>query len=138
MRLNLGECLSDDVAVASSRIVYVPLAALLLAVGLAACGGAEKSYTYNFAGRDASSAGIYLTIISPVKLPPSAFKSGKLVDHVSGPEDCAFTQKINKPPHKYAALLGTKLTVKVYGAAAAAKFICSIVRNSGSMQIINP
>jgi Ca2+/H+ antiporter len=124
--------------VAGARIVYLTLAAMLLVAGLAACGGGKKSYTYNFAGKDASSAGIYLTIISPVKLPPSAFKGGKLVDHVTGPEDCAFTQKINKPPRRYAALLGTKLTVKVYGTAATAKFICSIIRKSGSTQIIHP
>lgn len=128
----------DEVVVAGSRIVYVSLAAFLLAVGLAACGGAKKSYSYNFAGKDASSAGIFLTIISPVKLPPSAFKSGKVVDHVSGPEDCAFTQKINKPPRRYAALLGTKLTVKVYGAAVTAKFVCSIIRKSGSTPFIQP
>jgi Ca2+/H+ antiporter len=136
--LNLVVLLSDDVVVAGSRVVCFSLAVLLLAVGLAACGGGKKTYIYNFAGKDTSSAGIYLTIISPVKLPPSAFKNGKLVDHVSGPEDCAFTQKINKPPRKYASLLGAKLTIKVYGAAATAKFICSIIRRSGSTQIIHP
>ena len=124
--------------VAGARIVYLPLAATLLVTGLAACGGGTTSYTYNFAGKDATSAGIYLTIVSPVRLPPSAFKGGKLVDRVTGPEDCAFTQKINKPPRRYAALLGTKLTVKVYGTAASATFICSIIRKSGSTQIIRP
>src|SRR5579862_5908632 len=124
--------------VAGARISSFAVVALLLAAALAACGGAKNGYTYNFAGKDASSAGIYFTIVSPVRLPPSAFKGGKLVDHVRGPEDCAFTQKINKPPRKYAALLGTKLTIKVYGTAATAKFICSIIRKSGSAQIIHP
>jgi hypothetical protein len=82
---------------------------------LVACGGGKKTYTYNLAAKagDQRAAGTYLTVISPVKLPASAFKSGRLVAHVTGPEDCAFTQRINKPPPKYAALNGTKLTVKV-------------------------
>ena len=122
--------LPDVRGVADSRIVYVPLAALLLAAGLAACGSGQKTYIYNFAGKDASSAGIYLTIVSPVKLPPSAFKSGKLVAHVSGVEDCAFTQKINNPPRKYAALLGTKLTIKVYGPPRRRS---SFARSSGNL-----
>ncbi len=125
----------------TATIVYAIAAALALVSVLAACGGGKKSYTYNLAGKanDPSSAGVYLTVISPVKLPPSAFKSGRLVDHVSGPEDCAFTQRINKPPRKYAALNGTKLTVKVYGSSATAKFICGVIRKSGaSVQIIHP
>jgi hypothetical protein len=124
-----------------ARIACAVATALALVSVVAACSGdGKKSYTYNFAGKadDPTSAGIYLTVISPVKLPPSAFRSGRLVDHVTGPEDCAFTQRINKPPRKYAALNGTKLTVKVYGNGATAKFICGIIRNSGAVQIIHP
>ena len=102
---------------------------------LAACGGGgTKGYTYNLAGKagDPTAAGVYLTVISPVRLPRSAFKSARLVDHVSGPEDCSFTQRINKPPKNYAKLNGTKLTIKVYGSSATAKFICGVVSKSGA------
>ena len=119
-----------------------PLAVAIALVGvLAACGGGTKGYTYNLAGKagDPRAAGLYLTVISPVQLPRSAFKSARLVDHVSGPEDCSFTQRINKPPQKYAKLNGTKLTIKVYGSSATAKFICGVVNKSGaSVQLIHP
>lgn len=119
------------------------LAAAVALVGvLAACGGGStKGYTYNLAGKanDPSAAGLYLTVSSPVRLPRSAFKSARLVDHVSGPEDCAFTQRINKPPRNYPKLNGTKLTIKVYGSSATAKFICGVIRKSGaSVQIVHP
>jgi hypothetical protein len=131
-----------DVAGPQTARIACAIAAAFALVGLlAACGGAgQKSYTYNFAGKagDPRAAGIYLTVISPVKLPPSAFKSGRLVDHVTGPQDCAFAQRITKPPRKYAALDGTKLTVKVYGTSDAAKFICGVIRKSASVQIIHP
>jgi hypothetical protein len=126
----------------TARIVCASAGALALACLVVACGGGgKKVYTYNLAAKagDPTSAGTYLTVISPVKLPPSAFKSGRLVDHVTGPEDCAFTQRINKPPPKYAALNGTKLTVKVYGSSSAAKFICAVISKSpASVQVIKP
>jgi hypothetical protein len=126
----------------TARIACAIAAALALACVLVACGGGgKKTYTYNLAAKasDPTAAGTYLTVISPVKLPPSAFKSGRLVDHVTGPEDCAFTQRINKPPPKYAALNGTKLTVKVYGSSSAGKFICAVIsKSSTSVQIIRP
>jgi len=126
----------------TARIAVAVAVALALACVLVACGGGgKKAYTYNLAAKasDKTAAGTYLTVISPVKLPPSAFKSGRLVDHVTGPEDCAFTQRINKPPPKYAALNGTKLTVKVYGSSSAAKFICAVIsKSSTSVQIIKP
>jgi hypothetical protein len=127
----------------TARVVCASAAALALVCVLVACGGGggKKTYTYNLAAKasDRTAAGTYLTVISPVKLPPSAFKSGRLVDHVTGPEDCLFTQRINKPPPKYAALNGTKLTIKVYGSSSAAKFICAVIsKTSTSVQIIKP
>jgi hypothetical protein len=128
----------------TGRITCAIAAALALACVLVACGGGgggKKTYTYNLAAKasDRTAAGTYLTVISPVKLPPSAFKSGRLVDRVTGPEDCLFTQRINKPPPKYAALNGTKLTIKVYGSSSAAKFICAVIsKTSTSVQIIKP
>ena len=126
--------------VASVRAAKSAGAIALVGV-LAACGGGTKGYTYNLAGKagDPTAAGLYLTVISPVQLPRSVFKSARLVDHVSGPEECSFTQRINKPPRKYAKLNGTKLTIKVYGSSATAKFICGVIRKSGtSVQIIHP
>jgi hypothetical protein len=123
-------------------IACATAAALALACGLVACGGGGKQvYTYNLAAKagDRTAAGTYLTVISPVKLPSSAFKSSRLVDHVTGPEDCSFTQRIDKPPPKYAALNGTKLTVKIYGSSSTAKFICAVVsKSSTSVQIVKP
>jgi hypothetical protein len=128
--------------VTSLRSACAITAAVGLVSILAACGGSgTKGYTYNLAGKagDPTAAGVYLTVISPVQLPRSAFKSARLVDHVSGPEDCSFTQRINKPPPKYVKLNGTKLTIKVYGSSATAKFICGVVSKSGaSVQIIHP
>jgi hypothetical protein len=123
------------------RVAYAIAAALALVSVVVACGGGTKSYTYNLAGKanDPAAAGLYLTLISPVKLPPLAFKSARLVDHVTGAEDCVFTQRINKPPRKYAALKGTKLTVQVHGDSPMAKFICGVIRKSGSsVQIVHP
>jgi hypothetical protein len=117
------------------------LIALTLVSVLVACGGGKRIYTYNLAGKanDPTASGLYLTVVSPVKLPASAFKSGRLVDHVTGPEDCAFSQRINKPPRKYAALKGTKLTVKIYGKNRTAKFICAVIsKSSAAVQIIRP
>lgn len=122
------------------KIACAMATALALVSVLGACGGSgTRSYTYNLAGKagDPTAAGLFLTLISPVKLPPEAFKTGRLVDHVTGPEDCAFTQPINKPPPKYAALKGTKLTIKVYGTSPMAKFICALMRKSGSAQIFH-
>jgi hypothetical protein len=128
--------------VTSAKSACAIAVAIALVGVLAACGGGgAKGYTYNLAGKagDPTAAGLYLTVISPVQLPRSAFKSARLVDHVSGPEDCSFMQRINKPPPKYARLNGTKLTIKIYGSSATAKFICGVVRKSGtSVQIVHP
>jgi hypothetical protein len=118
--------------------------AALLAVGLtvivAGCGGGKTSYTYSFtaSGNAAFSKGIYLTIISPIKVPASAFKGGRMVDHVSGPEACSFSQVVKNAPAKYAQFDGKKLTIKIYGSVPVAKLICNIAQKSGATEFFKP
>jgi hypothetical protein len=112
--------------------------ALGLALLLAGCGGGSK-YTYSFAanGNNAFDRGIYLRVISPIKVPDSAFKNAKRVDHVSGPKVCSITQTVKDPPAKYAEFAGKKLTIEIYGTNPLAKLICSIARK-GTTQIFKP
>ena len=118
--------------------------AALLAVGLAlvlaACGGGGGSkYTYSFASSDtgAFSKNIYIKLISPVKIDPSAFKGDKIVDHVSGPKDCSITQTVTKPPAKYAELKGKKVTIEIYGTNPLAKLVCNLAKK-GAKNFFNP
>jgi hypothetical protein len=108
---------------------------LVLASVVGACGGEMKpNYTYDFAASsdNAASKGVYLSIESPVKIPDSAFKNGRLVNHVSGPEACAFKQTITRPPKQYASLDGTTVTFKVYGKGLIASLICRVVKSAGT------
>jgi hypothetical protein len=112
--------------------------AALVAVGLAlvvaGCGGGGGTkYTYSFASSDtgALSQGVYIKLISPVKIDASAFKGDKMVDHVSGPKACSITETVKKPPAKYAALDGKKVTIEIYGSNPLVKFVCSLVKKGG-------
>ena len=110
------------------------LVALALAVVLAGCGGGSKKYTYSFASSDtgALAQNIYIRLISPVKLPASAFKGDKIVDHVSGPKGCSITQTVKKPPAKYAELAGKKVTIEIYGTNPLVKLVCGLAKQGGS------
>jgi hypothetical protein len=108
---------------------------LTLTCVVAACGGSTRpDYTYNFAPKsdNAASKGVFLRVESPVRIPASAFKGGRLVDHVSGPEACSFKQTITKPPKRYASLAGTTVTFKVYGKGVIASLICGVVKSAGT------
>jgi hypothetical protein len=105
---------------------------LALAGVLAGCGGGQKSYTYNFVDTSNSplARGVYLTVVSPIKLPASAFKGARMVDHVVGPEACSTTETVKNPPKKYAQFAGKKLTLKVYGKNSFTTLICGVIRKS--------
>jgi len=116
------------------------LLAVGLALVLAGCGGGGGStYTYSFASSDtgAAATNIYIKLISPVKLDPSAFKSDKLVDHVSGPKVCSVTETVTKPPAKYAELDGKKVTIEIYGTNPLVQLVCSLAKK-GAKQFLNP
>jgi hypothetical protein len=110
------------------------LGAIVLAVVVAGCGGGGSKYTYSFASNDGSSLsqGIYIKLISPVKLPASAFKGSKMVDHVSGPKACSITQTVKNPPAKYAALDGKKITIEIYGDNPLVKLVCELAKKGAS------
>ncbi|HEY2372212.1 MAG TPA: hypothetical protein VGH82_06655 [Gaiellaceae bacterium] len=117
--------------------------AALVAVGLslvvAGCGGGGSKYTYNFASSDTSSfsQGVYIKLISPVKIDASAFKGDKMVDHVSGPKACSITQTVKNPPAKYAKLDGKKVTIEIYGTNPLVKLVCSLAKK-GASQLFKP
>ena len=123
--------------------VVVALAALVLA----ACGsggsrsgsGGKKTYAYTFAasGRSELAKGIYLTVISPIKVPASAFKGGRRVDHAAGPEVCSFRQVVKSPPARYARFRGKTLMLKIYGKNDVARLICALARKSGATLVFN-
>src|SRR5262249_13893952 len=117
------------------------LLALGLAIAVAGCGGGGGSkYTYSFASADnsgLSSQGIYIKLISPVKIPASAFKGDKMVDHVSGPKACSITQVVKNPPPKYAELDGKKVTIEIYGDNPLVKLVCSLAKK-GASQLFKP
>jgi hypothetical protein len=111
-----------------------------LAFAVAGCGGGGSSkYTYSFASSDtgALSKNIYIKLISPVKIDPSAFKGDKLVDHVSGPKVCSITETVKKPPAKYAALDGKQITIEIYGTNPLGKLVCGLAKK-GAKQFFNP
>jgi hypothetical protein len=122
---------------AGTRAVAATCAALALTVSAAGCGGSKTSYVYNLAVRGNSpvAKGIYLSVVSPIKIPASAFKGGRLVDHVSGPEACALSQVVKDPPARYAQFKGKKLTLKIYGATPFTKLICQLARKSGATMV---
>jgi hypothetical protein len=115
------------------------LAALGLVIVVAGCGGGSKEYTYSFASSDSSalSQGVYIKLISPVKIDASAFKGDKIVDHVSGPKACSITQTVKNPPPKYAALDGKKVTIEIYGTNPLVKLVCSLAKK-GASQLFKP
>ena len=115
------------------------LLAIGVAVVLAGCGGGGSKYTYSFASSDSSalSQGVYIKLISPVKLPASAFKGDKIVDHVSGPKACSITQTVKNPPAKYADLDGQKVTIEIYGTNPLVKLVCSLAKK-GASQLFQP
>ena len=109
-------------------------AAALLVVGLVAgCGGGtKKSYTYTFAasGKSALTAGLYMSVTSPIPVPPSAFKGGRIVDRPVGREACSITQTVKQAPPKYPQFKGKTVTLRIYGSAPIAKLICRLARQS--------
>jgi hypothetical protein len=114
--------------------------ALGLIVVLAGCGGGgSKEYTYSFASSDSSalSRGVFIKLISPVKIPASAFKGDKIVDHVSGPKACSITQTVKNAPARYAELDGKKVTVEIYGTNALVKLVCNLAKK-GSSDLFKP
>jgi hypothetical protein len=114
--------------------------ALGLVTVLAGCGGGGSTkYTYSFGSSDNSalSQGVYIKLISPVKLPASAFKGDKIVDHVSGPKACSITQTVKNPPAKYAELDGKKVTIEIYGTNPLVKLVCSLAKK-GASQLLKP
>ena len=114
-------------------IVKALLLSAALAVVLAGCGGgAKKSYTYTFAasGKSPLTRGIYLSVTSPIPIPPSAFKGGRRVDHVAAPKVCTITQTVTKPPPKYPQFKGKTLTLTIYGSTPIAKLICGLARRN--------
>jgi hypothetical protein len=115
------------------------LIAVGLAVVVAGCGGGGSKYTYTFAasGKGALSQGVYLKVISPIKVPDSAFKGGRLVDHVSGPKVCSITETVKNAPAKYAQFDGKKLTLEIYGTNPIVKLVCSLARKGGT-QLFKP
>jgi hypothetical protein len=116
------------------------IVALGLTVAISGCGGGGGSkYTYSFASADNGglSKGIYIKLISPVKLDRSAFKGSKMVDHVSGPKACSITQTVKNPPAKYAALDGKKVTIEIYGTSPLVKLVCELAKK-GAKQLLNP
>ena len=116
------------------------LFAVGLAVVVAGCGGGGGAkYTYSFASSDSSSLsqGVYIKLISPVKLPASAFKGDTIVDHVSGPKACSITQTVKNPPAKYADLDGKKVTIEIYGTNPLVKLVCSLAKK-GASQLFQP
>ena len=106
--------------------------ALVLPACLAACGGGARSYTYNFVSTSKNPLlkGVYLSVVSPIKVPASAFKGGRMVDHVAGPEACSTTQTVKDPPKRYPQFKGEKLTFKVYGHTGFTAVICGLMRKS--------
>ena len=113
--------------------------ALSLAFVVAGCGGGSTKYTYSFASSDtgAFAQNLYIKLISPVKLPASAFKGDKVVDHVSGPKVCSITQTVKNPPPKYAELNGKKVTIEIYGTNPLGKLVCSLAKK-GAKQFLSP
>lgn len=105
----------------------------------AGCGGGGTKYTYSFASSDtgAFAQNVYIKLISPVKIPASAFKGDKMVDHVSGPKVCSITQTVKNPPAKYAALDGKKVTIEIYGTNPLVKLVCSLAKK-GAKQLLQP
>ena len=103
-------------------------------VALAGCGGGsgKKSYTYTYAagGKSPLTRGIYLSVTSPIPIPPSAFKGGRKVDHVAAPKACTITQTVTKPPRKYPQFKGKTLTLTVYGSSPIVQLICQLARKS--------
>jgi hypothetical protein len=122
--------------VAGNRLAVLALALVLVAAG---CGGGGSKYTYSFTSSDTSpvAQGIYIKLISPVKIPASAFKGDKLVDHVSGPKACSITQTVKNAPARYAELDGKKVTVEIYGTNALVKLVCSLAKK-GSSNLFKP
>ena len=116
------------------------IVAVGLAVAVTGCGGGGgTNYTYSFASSDtgAFSKNIYIKLISPVKIDSSAFKGDKLVDHVSGPKACSITETVTKPPAKFAALEGKKVTIEIYGTNPLVKLVCSLAKK-GAKQFLQP
>src|SRR5579862_4250518 len=114
--------------------------ALGLMIMLAGCGGGgPATYTYNFASSDtgAFSQGVYIKLISPVKIDPSEFKGDKIVDHVSGPKACSITQTVKKPPPKYADLEGKQVTIEIYGTNPLVNLVCGLAKK-GASQLFKP
>jgi len=104
------------------------LSVALCAVVTAGCGGGSRSHTYvltpSAAGRvGARGAGIYLTIVSPVALPESAFHAMRpkmtVVPRSAGPEVCSYHQE-HWIGHHWA-----RLTVTINGSNPLAAALCS-------------
>ncbi len=111
-----------------------------VALAFAGCGGSGGTkYTYSFASSStgATAKGIYIKLISPVKIDASAFKGDKLVDHVSGPKACSITETVKNAPAKYAELEGKKVTIEIYGTNPLIQLVCSLAKK-GAKQFLNP
>jgi hypothetical protein len=113
--------------------------AIALAAVVAGCGGGGSKYTYSFASSDTSvlSKAVYIKLISPVKIPASAFKGDTIVDHVSGPKACTITQTVKNPPAQYTELEGKRVTIEIYGDNPVVKLICSVAKK-GASQLFEP
>jgi hypothetical protein len=115
------------------------IVALGLVIVAAGCGGGGGTkYTYSFASSDtgAFARNVYIKLISPVKIDPSAFKGDKMVDHVSGPKACSISETVKNAPPKYAALEGKKVTIEIYGTNPLVKLVCSLAKK-GAQQFFN-
>jgi hypothetical protein len=108
-------------------------AVALLTLTVAGCGGhAKKSYTYTFAasGKSPLTAGVYVSVTSPIPIPASAFKGGRAVDHPVGHRVCTITQTVEQAPPKYPQFKGKTLTLKIYGSTPIVKLICRLARQN--------
>lgn len=114
-------------------------AVAVLAVA-AGCGGGKKSYTYTFTAAKSGgpSAGIYLSVTSPIPIPASAFKGGKRVDKPVGRQACVITQRVTHPPAGYPQFRGKTLTLRVYGSTGVARLICALARRGAASSVLGP
>jgi hypothetical protein len=104
------------------------------ALVVAGCGGGHdtKSYTYTFAasGNSPLTAGITMSVTSPIPIPASAFKGGRRIDHAVGQPACTITQTVEKPPPKYPQFKGKTLTLRIYGSTPIVKLICRLAKQN--------
>jgi hypothetical protein len=120
----------------SSAAALVACAAAALA--LAGCGGSggssANSHTYVITptGGGSLAAGIYVTIVSPVAIPPHLLTSGgnKVVSEAKGPVVCAVTKTVQGTHGPGAFLSGKEITIQINGSNPFTSLACKSLQKA--------